>query len=71
MRTVRSSPAEAKTKGSLGCQATQLTQPDLWASSFSTRLPFERQIWTRESADFSMRWKSLQGDVRSTYPRYR
>jgi hypothetical protein len=43
MRTLASSPAEAKTQGSRGCQAMLLTQPEC-ASKASTRWPFDRQM---------------------------
>jgi hypothetical protein len=51
IRTLWSSPAVAKTEGSLGCHATLLTQP-ICASRASIRRPLERQMYILES-----RWK--------------
>ena len=48
--TLLSSPAEAKTAGLEGCQATALTVPSAWPSSAATRWPvWRRQMCTRES----------------------
>lgn len=44
-----SSPADAKTRGSVGCHATALTQPLGWASRASTRRPLIRHMYIRES----------------------
>ena len=52
IRTLASSPAEAKTQGSRGCQAMLLTQPEC-ASRASTRWPFERQIYILESTEIT------------------